>query len=71
MNAAPEGDKAMATKNETMAEVNRRVAAAVERSVARGMPRREAFARHLKALAAEWPPVFAAYVAWLAGPRVA
>jgi hypothetical protein len=63
--------KAMATRDETMAEVNRRVAEAVERLVAQGVPRREAFARHLKALASEWPQVFTAYVAWLAEPRAA
>ena len=55
------------TENQTtMAEVHARIKAAVARSVARtGLPEREAFDRHMCALAAGWPEVFRAYTAWL------
>lgn len=49
----------------TMQELNRRIAAAVARSVAKGVDQKTAFANHMKALATEYPQVFGEYVRWL------
>ena len=48
-----------------MAEVHRRVAAAVGRAVARGCDPRRAFHEHMAELARRWPRVFRAYATWL------
>lgn len=58
-----------AKTQQNMTEINRRVAEAVERSVAKGQDRKEAFAAHMKYLAETYPTVFAAYCRWLATPQ--
>jgi hypothetical protein len=52
---------------DAMTELHARVTAAVRRCVEKaGVSEREAFDRQMRGLAAEWPPVFAAYCKWLA-----
>lgn len=51
--------------NASMTEVNRRIVAAVARSVARGVEHKAAFAAHMTYLASERPQLFGEYVRWL------
>lgn len=48
-----------------MEKVHAIIKAAVGRSMVRGVSEREAFGRHMTALAAMWPKVAAAYTRWL------
>lgn len=53
----------------TMEEIHDRIKAAVARSVEKGVAEREAFGRHMMALATDYPAIFAAYASWLADGR--
>lgn len=51
----------------TMQGIHDRITAAVERSVAKGIERKEAFTRHVRYLREEFNPVYKAYCIWLLG----
>lgn len=56
----------MKDMNQSMAKVNKALLDAIVRSVRKGVEPREATRRHLAALEAQWPKVYAAFTVWLA-----